>query len=174
VVNILQVRSNTTASPLTDPYPDNIRMRCKKARKSGERETSLVVCSKRVSFKDTIKSQATYPIPYRVLNITCPLIVRGTSRSIWTSYEEGMSIFSCCANLCINTTPSLISKEYCSHLILPPKGPRVHCRWYRPRPRLVCLKRRACPTFNQNPPCSTPPPIRHSFIYPAHKLALLP
>lgn len=43
-MNILQVQSNTRASPLTDPYPDNIRTRCKKARKSGERETSLVAC----------------------------------------------------------------------------------------------------------------------------------
>jgi len=43
-MNILQVRSNTRASPLTGPYPDNIRMRSNKARKSGGRETSLVAC----------------------------------------------------------------------------------------------------------------------------------
>lgn len=44
--NILQVRNNTTASPLTGPYPDNTHRWYKKARKSGERGTLLVACPK--------------------------------------------------------------------------------------------------------------------------------
>ena len=64
---------------------------------------SLPVPKKRVNLRDTITGQATYPIPYRVLNITCPLVVRGTSRLIWISHDEGTSIISCCANPRINT-----------------------------------------------------------------------
>lgn len=33
----------------------------------------------------------THPAPYRVLNIICPLIVLGTSKSICTSYLDGLS-----------------------------------------------------------------------------------
>ena len=68
--------------------------------------------------RDTITCQATHPIPYRVLNITCPLIVRGTSRSIWISYEDGSSILSCRANPKINTalrlyTRNIVPTRYC-------------------------------------------------------------
>lgn len=63
-MNILQVRSNTRASPLTDPYPDNIRMCRNKARKSGGRETSLVACqTDRFEGYDYKPSNLPHPVP---------------------------------------------------------------------------------------------------------------
>ena len=177
-MNILLVQSNTRASPLTDPYPDSIRMWCKKARKSGERETSLVACQTDRFEGPPPQAKKTYPIPYRVLNITCPLIVRGTSRSIWISYEEGTSILSCSGNPPNQYLHLHMPNEPCTHPILPSKEPQVLHRCFRARARARArrfgLKRRTWPTLNQNPPRSTPPAIRHAFIHPAHKFALLP
>ena len=61
---------------------------------TSRRSSSLLACPKRVNLKDTIIIQATYPISYSVLGITCPLIIR--RRSIWISYDEDTSILSCC------------------------------------------------------------------------------
>jgi hypothetical protein len=136
---------------------------------SSRRFRSLGVCSKRVNWgtPDTITSQATYPIPYRVLNTICPLIVRGTPRSIWTSYEEGTSILSCCANTRIQV--SLPPFADTQRFLYPPDTasqgtPESFVAAFDPVTARACLE---CPTLNQNPP--------HSTLYmPAHKPALLP
>ena len=106
--------------------------------------------------KNTIRSQATYPIPCSVLYITCPLIIRGR-RSIWISYEEDMSILSCCRN---QYRPSLIQSS--THTILPPKGPRVLCRCFRPRPR------RCLPETTDLPDAQSKSTMQHSSTDPAH------
>lgn len=94
--------------------------------KKRERVENVEHCSlpvqKWIDSRDIITNQATYPIPYRVLNMTCPLIVRGTSRSIWISYDEGMSILSCCPNPPINTFFRLYLTTR-THPILYSKGP---------------------------------------------------
>jgi len=45
-----------------------------------------------------------HPAPYLVLNITCPLIVLGTSKSICTSYFEGLSSPSLYSSLNLATS----------------------------------------------------------------------
>ena len=44
-----------------------------------------------VKYKRKTQHRKTNPAPYLVLNIICPLIVLGTSKSIWMSYVEGLS-----------------------------------------------------------------------------------
>lgn len=50
-----------------------------------------------------MKSEA-HPAPYLVLNITCPLIVLGTSKSICTSYFDGLSSPSLYSSLSLTTS----------------------------------------------------------------------
>ena len=70
--NILQVRSNTTASLLTDPYPDNTRRWCKKARKSEERGTLLAACPKTSQFEGHNHKKNDLPHPISSLEHDMP------------------------------------------------------------------------------------------------------
>lgn len=74
--NILQVRNSTTASRPTDPCPDNTRRWCKKARKSGERGTSPVVCPERIGLNDCNHKSKDLPHPIPCLehdmSVDCP------------------------------------------------------------------------------------------------------
>jgi hypothetical protein len=90
--------SSITALQPMDPCPGNIHTMNNGVKMREGRGTSIAAYIRSgqtfILRGRTRKADCTYPIPYLVLNMTCPLIVRGTSRSIWISNVEGRSIES--------------------------------------------------------------------------------
>jgi hypothetical protein len=104
--------------------------------------------------------RARCPRPYRVRNMTCPEIVRGTSRSIWMSWLDGFSSVSCSSARPTRPSAACTERSRDAHPILPREAVRGRAR-------------RACAPLDQQHPRDRPPRVRDALVHALPELALL-